>query len=64
MPPPWLERLEVNPAAALGRFVIKGTVLPVDMLVELVESAVPHLDSPPDRGSGILQGDLELVDSL
>jgi len=36
-PPPWLERLVVDPAVRPGKFVIKGTRLLVDDLVELVE---------------------------
>src|SRR6266540_496266 len=35
--PWWFERLEVNPAVVPGKFVIKGTPLRVDALVELVE---------------------------
>jgi hypothetical protein len=36
----------------------------LDVLVELVEGAVPHLDAPPDRGAGAEQGDPELVKAL
>lgn len=36
-PPAWLERLVVDPAVKLGKFVIKGTRLLVDDLVQLVE---------------------------
>jgi uncharacterized protein (DUF433 family) len=36
-PPWWLERLEVNPAITPGKFVIKGTELSADALVERVE---------------------------
>ena len=36
-PPPWLERLAVDPAVRPEKFVIKGTRLLVDDLVELVE---------------------------
>jgi uncharacterized protein (DUF433 family) len=35
--PRWLERLELNPDVAVGRFVIKGTRLCADALVALVE---------------------------
>src|SRR5713101_8013996 len=36
-PPAWLERLLVDPAVQPGKFVIKGTRLLVDDLVQLVE---------------------------
>ncbi len=36
-PPPWLERLVLDPAVRPGKFVIKATRLLVDDLVELVE---------------------------
>ncbi len=36
-PPSWLEQLEVNPAVAPGKFVIKGTEVRADALVLLVE---------------------------
>jgi uncharacterized protein (DUF433 family) len=36
-PPGWLERLEVNPGAGAGRLVIKGTRLPAEALVALLE---------------------------
>jgi uncharacterized protein (DUF433 family) len=36
-PPGWLERLEVNPAVAPGRLVLKGTRLPAETLVPLLE---------------------------
>jgi uncharacterized protein (DUF433 family) len=36
-PPRWLERLDVDPAVRPGKFVIKGTRLLVDDLVQLVE---------------------------
>ena len=36
--PWWLERLEVNPAVVAGKFVIKGTRLRADTLVELLEA--------------------------
>ena len=35
--PWWMERLELNPAVVLGKFVIKDTRLRVDALVELLE---------------------------
>src|SRR5207247_2572127 len=35
--PWWLERLELNPAVVVGKFVIKGTRLRADALVVLVE---------------------------
>ena len=36
-PPTWLGRFEVDAAVKPGKFLIKGTRLPVDDLVELVE---------------------------
>jgi uncharacterized protein (DUF433 family) len=36
-PPWWLGRLEVNPAVALGRFVVKGTSLQAEALGALLE---------------------------
>jgi uncharacterized protein (DUF433 family) len=36
-PPAWLERLVVDPTVLPGKFVIKGTRLLVDDLVQLVE---------------------------
>jgi uncharacterized protein (DUF433 family) len=36
--PWWVERLEVNPAVVPGKFVIKGTRLRADALVELLEA--------------------------
>ena len=36
-PPAWLERFVVDPAVMPGKFVIKGTRLPVDGLVQLVD---------------------------
>jgi uncharacterized protein (DUF433 family) len=36
-PPWWLGRLEVNPAVLPGRLVIKGTRLPAEALVALLE---------------------------
>ncbi len=36
--PWWLERLEVNPAVVLVKYVIKGTRLRADTLVELLEA--------------------------
>jgi uncharacterized protein (DUF433 family) len=36
--PWWLERLEVNPAVVLGKFVVKGTRLRADALVELLQA--------------------------
>lgn len=36
-PPAWLERLVVDPAVRPGKFIIRGTRLPVDDLVRLVE---------------------------
>src|SRR5438105_4597354 len=36
-PPRWLDRLDVDPAVRLGKYVIKGTHLLVDDLIRLVE---------------------------
>lgn len=43
-PPWWLERLELNPAAVPGKFVIKGTRLRADALVTLVEEGMSDED--------------------
>jgi hypothetical protein len=36
----------------------------LDVFVELVKRAILDLDAPPDRGPGVEQGDLELVEAL
>jgi hypothetical protein len=36
--PPWLEQLDVDPAVRRGKFVVKGTSLLVDTLVEQLEA--------------------------
>ena len=38
-PPAWLERFVVDPTVRPGKFVIKGTRLLVDDLVQMVEEA-------------------------
>jgi len=37
--PPWLDRLEVNPDVKLGKFVVKGTRILVDELIEQLDAA-------------------------
>jgi uncharacterized protein (DUF433 family) len=36
-PPAWLERFDLDPSVKLGKYVVKGTRLLVDDLVDLVE---------------------------